>query len=112
MALAGELRNKIYAEALASGNISILLLSKKGYAEAKPLIFEIYVLKLGRDELYFGENSTDLPTRIDGISPMPSEEDLPLIQNVAINRPDMKDASTAVWWLSRPYPSTKVGKHT
>ena len=79
MALAGELRNKIYAEALASGNISILLLSKKVYAEAKLLVFEFGVLKLGRDELYFGENSADLPTQIDGISPMPTEEDLPLI---------------------------------
>ena len=68
MALAGELRNKIYAEALASGNISILLLSKKVYAEAKPLIFEICVLKLGRDG-----------------SPMPSDEDLRLIQNVNID---------------------------
>ena len=85
MDLAGELRNKIYAEALASGNISILLLSKKVYAEAKPLIFEFGVLKLGRDELYFGENSADLPTRIEGISPMPSEEELPLIQNVNID---------------------------
>ena len=85
MDLAGELRNKIYAEALASGNISILLLSKKVYAEAKPLIYEFGVLKFGRDELYFGENSADLPTRIEGISPMPSDDELPLIQNVNID---------------------------
>ena len=68
MALPGELRNKVYAAALASGNISILLLSKKIYAEAKPLIFEICVLKLGRDG-----------------TPMPSIEDLQLIQNVNID---------------------------
>ena len=91
---------------------SILLLSKKVYAEAKPIIYKFGVLKLGRDERYFGGTSEDLPTRIEGITPMPSEDELPLIQNAAINRPDMKDPSPAVWWLSEPYPSTKVGKHT
>ena len=85
MSLAGELRNKVYIEALASGTISILLLSKEIYAEAKPLIYKVGVLKLGRDQLYFGETSEDTPTRIEGLSPVPSEEDLPLIQNVNID---------------------------
>ena len=85
MSLAGELRNKVYAEALASGTISILLLSKAIYAEAKPLVYKVGVLKLGRDQLYFGETFEDAPTRIEGISPVPSEEELPLIQNVNID---------------------------
>ena len=85
MSLAGELRNKVYAEALASGTISILLLSKEIYAEAKPLIYKNCVLKLGRDQLYFGETFADAPTHIEGLSPMPTEEDLPLIQNINID---------------------------
>ena len=85
MSLAGELRNKVYAEALASGTISILLLSKEVYAEAKPLIYKVGVLKLGRDQLYFGETFEDAPTRIEGITPAPSKEELPLIQNINID---------------------------
>ena len=72
MSLAGELRNKIYAEALASGTVSILVLSKEVYAEAKPIIYKVGVLKLGRG-------------RIEELSPAPSEEELPLIQNISMD---------------------------
>ena len=85
MSMAGELRNKVYAAVLASGNISILLLSKKIYAEAKPLIYKNCVLKLGRDQLYFGETFADAPVQIEGLSPMPTKEALPLIQNINID---------------------------
>ena len=48
-------------------------------------IYKVGVLKLGRDQLYFGETFDDAPTRIEGLSPMPSEENLPSIQNVNID---------------------------
>ena len=100
MSLAGELRNKIYAEALASGTISILLLSKEIYAEAKPIIYKVGVLKLGRDQVSFGENSFNAR-----LSPAFSEEKLSLIQNINIDieqgllyRSDLNDANLS--WYS------------
>ncbi len=85
MSLAGELRNQIYAETLASGSIIILLLSKEIYVEAKPLLYKIGVLKLGKDGMYFGRKLQDWTTQIGEISPVPSENELPLIQNITID---------------------------
>ena len=85
MSLAGELRNQIYAESLASGTITLLLLSKETYVEAKPLLYKVGILKLGKDGLYFGRKFEHPTTRTWRIPPVPSEDDLPLIQNVTFD---------------------------
>ena len=85
MSLAGELRNQIYAQSLASGTVTILLVSKSIYAEAKPILYKVGVLRLGKDGMYFGRKYKDWPTHAGGISPIPSESELPLIQNVTID---------------------------
>lgn len=85
MSLAGELRNKIYAASLASGTTVMLLISKKIYAEAKPILYKAGVLKLGKDGMYFGKILKDWPAYTEGISPVPSESELPLIRNVTID---------------------------
>ncbi len=85
MSLAGELRNKIYAESLASGTIAILLVSKETYVEAKPILYKVGTLKLGKDGMYFGRKFKAWPIQTGGISPIPSERELPLIQNVTID---------------------------
>ena len=85
MFLAGELRNPIYAESLGSRSITLLLLSKRTYAEAKPILYKVGVLKIGKEGMYFGKKSNFWPARIEKISPVPSEKDLPLVQNVIID---------------------------
>ena len=85
MFLAGELRNRIYAESLGSGSIILLLLSKSTHAEAKPILYKVGVLKVGKEGMYFGKKSNFWPAQIEKISPVPSEKELPLIQNVIID---------------------------
>lgn len=85
MSLAGELRNQIYARSIASGAITILLVSKTIYVEAKPVLYKVGILKLGKDGMYFGRNLMDWPFHPPGISPIPSESELPMIQNVTID---------------------------
>ena len=85
MSLAGELRNQIYARSLASGTTAILLISKSIYVEAKPILYKVGILKLGKDGMYFGRKVKDWPTHSEEISPVPSEKELPLIQNVTID---------------------------
>ena len=99
-------------DALASGTISILLLLKEFYPEPKPIIYKVGVLKLGRDQAYFGEPLGNAPDRIEELSQIPFEEELPLIQNIKMDIEQGLLYSHAVWWLSEPYSSTKVGTHT
>ena len=87
MSLAGELRNQIYARSLASGTTAILLVSKSIYVEAKPILYKVGILKLGKDGMYFGSKLDDWDWKIypRGIPPVPSEKELALIQNVTID---------------------------
>lgn len=64
MSLAGELRNQIYARSLASGTTAILLVSKSIYVEAKPILYKVGILKLGKDGMYFGRKLKDWPKHI------------------------------------------------
>ena len=85
MSLAGELRNPIHAESLGSGSITLLLLSKCTYAEAKPILYKVGVFRIGKEGMYFGKKSKFWPSQIEKIPPVPSEKDLPLIQHVIID---------------------------
>ena len=49
------------------------------------LLDKVGILKLGKDGMYFGRIFNDWPTHTEGISPIPSERELPLIQNVTID---------------------------